>query len=655
MRAGIDVGGTFTDLALWDGAALRTAKVPTTPGDQSEGVVAALRAGEAADVELVHGTTVATNALLERTGARTALVTDAGFEDLVEIGRQDRPSLYDVDATRVDPLVEPSHRIGVPHRSFGGTASTAVDIDISDVLAALREMEPEAVAISTLFSFLDPSREQLLARAISGALPKVALSLSSSVAPEFREFERTSTTLINAYLQPIVSHYLEMLGTAVAEAGVIGAPSVMRSSGGLIGLAVAARLPASVVLSGPAGGVVAAAAVGTALGHSSLISFDMGGTSTDVCRITDGRPQVMFERAVGGRPNRMPSVAIHTVGAGGGSLAWVDRGGALRVGPRSAGAIPGPASYGRGGTEPTVTDADLIVGRLGAGTSLGDSLTLDLDLARHAIAGVGDALGLSPEDTAAGILEVVESHMERAIRVVSVEEGADPRESALVAFGGAGAMHATALARHLDMAGVIVPPHAGVFSALGLLLASPRADSVMGALLEPGDDLDGALGRVRTTAVADLHGAGYSLDAVECAVDVRYRGQSHETSVGHELGEGWAVLAERFHVAHAERNGFSRPGDPIEVVAVRAAATARPLFTVDELPLHRGGGEAQRGNRLVLLPEGPGDATVWWRPGLSVGDEVVGPAVIDEPNATTYLGSGERATVHESGALEVTW
>jgi len=653
MRAGIDVGGTFTDLALWDGTRLQTTKVPTTPGDQSEGVVAALRIGGVAEAELIHGTTVATNALIERTGARTALVTDSDFEDLIEIGRQDRPSLYDVEATRVEPLVEAGYRIGVPDRSFGDAVSG--EFDFSEAMAKLRDLAPEAVAVSTLFSFLEPSREQLLARAISKALPGTAMSLSSSVAPEFREFERTSTTVINAYLQPLVFHYLDTLGDAVAEVGVSGAPSVMRSSGGLIGLAAAARLPASIVLSGPAGGVVAAAALGMALGHSSLISFDMGGTSTDVCRIIDGRPRVMFERPVAGLPNRMPAVAIHTVGAGGGSLAWVDPGGALRVGPRSAGAIPGPAAYGRGGAEPTVTDANLVVGRLSAHTSLGGSLALDLDLAHRAVTGVGDALGLRVEDVAAGILEVVESHMERAIRVVSVEEGADPRDSALVAFGGAGGMHATALARHLDMAGVIVPPYAGVFSALGLLLAPPRADSVMGLLLEPDDDLDGAVDRVRTKAVADLRGAGVSLAAVGCSVDARYRGQSHETSVPYEPGDGWGVLADGFHEAHAERNGFSRPGDSIEGVAVRAAATGNPAFTIDQLPAHRGSGEARRADRTVLLPDGPDDATVWWRPDLVVGDRIVGPAVIEEPEATTYLGPGERAIVHESGALEVAW
>ena len=653
MRAGIDVGGTFTDLAFWDGTRLTTAKVPTTPDDQSDGVVAAVRAGGAGGSELVHGTTVATNALLERSGARTALVTDAGFEDLIEIGRQDRPSLYDVTVTRVTPLVEAEHRFGVLRRSPGEPEPD--EASLVETMMALRELAPDAVAVSGLFSFLDSSWEETVAREVMATLPLAAVSLSATVAPEFREYERTSTTVINAYLQPIVARYLERLTAAVAESGVVGAPAVMRSSGGLIGPSEAARLPASIVLSGPAGGVVAAAAFGSALGYSELVSFDMGGTSTDVCRVSDGRPQVMFERPVGGLPNRMPSVAIHTVGAGGGSVAWIDAGGALRVGPRSAGAIPGPAAYGRGGVEPTVTDANLVVGRLGVDTALGSTLSLDAELARRAVAALGDALGLSDHETANGILEVVEAHMERAIRVVSVEEGVDPRDSVLVAFGGAGGMHATALARQLEMAGVIVPPHAGVFSALGLLLAPPRSDAVSGVLLTPGGDLDSPAGRLSDTAVADLTSAGSSADSVESSVDVRYRGQSHETSVPYRAGDGWDALAARFHEAHAERNGFARPGDPIEVVAVRAAAIGRTELTTGDLPEHHASGESRRGERTVTLGEGDVEATVWWRPGLAAGDEVVGPAVIEEPEATTFLHPKERAKVHESGSLEVSW
>ena len=649
--AGVDVGGTFTDLAAWDGARLVTAKVPTTPEDQSVGVGSALAGAVRGEAGLLHGTTVATNALLERAGARTALVTDSGFEDLLEIGRQDRPSLYDVKRVRPEPLVLPELRFGLVGRDSPDEPAAIAPETLGEVAEAVASTTPDAVAVAMLYSFLEPSREEAMRGALEDALPGVPVSLSSAVVPEFREFERTSTTVINAYLIPLVARYLSRLGAVVRERGVIGSPSVMRSSGGLVALEEAARLPASIVLSGPAGGVVAASALGTALGRRSLVSFDMGGTSTDVCRITDGRPEVAFERAVDGLPNRMPAVAIHTVGAGGGSIGWVDAGGALRVGPQSAGARPGPASYGRGGTAPTVTDADLVIGRLGAD----GALALDEGAARTALDGVGASLGLDTTEVAQGIVQVVESHMERAIRVVSVEEGADPRDATLVAFGGAGAMHATALARRLDMAGVVVPAHAGVFSALGLLLAPPRADVVRGILLEPGSDLDRVMSEVAGAARRDLSAAGAEPVVVEGSVDIRYRGQAHETSVRYEAGEGWEALIARFHEAHRSRNGFAREGDPVEIVAVRAAARGTPALELESIPPPRPTGEPRRGRRVAVTADGPVDADVWWRPGLAPGDEVVGPAVVEEPEATTWIGAGERGVVDDLGALEVEW
>jgi N-methylhydantoinase A len=650
-QTGIDVGGTFTDLASWDGTALHTAKVPTTPDDQSRGVVDALGSAPTRGSSLVHGTTVATNALLERAGAVTALVTDAGFEDLIEIGRQDRPSLYDVSRTRTTPLVAATHRLGLAGRDQHDQPGHLDAAAVAEVVTRLVALQPASVAVSTLFSFLHPDRERALRDALRDALPDVTVSISSSVAPEFREFERTSTTVINAYLMPMVARYLSRLGNAVAAVGVGGVPTVMRSSGGLIGLEEAARLPASIVLSGPAGGVVAAGAYGTALGKRSVISFDMGGTSTDVCRITDGLPQVSFERSIDGLPNRMPSVAIHTVGAGGGSVGWIDAGGALRVGPHSAGADPGPASYGRGGAAPTVTDADLLIGRLGNDGPLG----LDAAAAHDVLRILGHRIGLDPLATARGIVEVVEAHMERAVRVVSVEEGADPRHSTLVAFGGAGAMHATALARRLDMAGVVVPPHAGVFSALGLLLAPPRADVVRGVLLAAGADLDAAVSGVMDAARRDLVATGSAVVDVTASADVRYRGQSHETPVGYAPGEGWDRLIERFHEAHRVRNGFARVDDPVEVVAVRAAAIGSPALSIDRLPAPTLSGVERRGERPALVEGESVSVPVWWRPALAVGAEVVGPAVIEEPEATTWLGSGERAVVDDLGAIEVEW
>src|SRR3990170_3546327 len=423
MRTAIDVGGTFTDVVTWDGTRLVTGKVTTTR-DQSEGVAPAPPLPSGAGAGLVHGTTVATNAVLQRAGATTVLVTDAGFEDLIEIGRQDRPSLYDLDATRPIPLVPRDRRVGGAGRARPRGAGDP-PADLEPLVAAVAALGPEAVAVSLLYSFEDGTRERAVAAALAGRLPNVPISISSEVVAEFREYERLSTTVLNAYLIPVVASYLERLATAVASVGVAGAPSVMRSSGGLTSLESAAALPTSIVLSGPAGGVVASTALGDALGLASVVSFDMGGTSTDVCRVERGRPVVSYERSIDGLPCLVPSVAIHTVGAGGGGGAWVDSGGALRVGPRSAGAIPGPACYGRGGVEATVTDADLVVGRIGGDTRLGGTVALDSSSARRAIEVMRRETGLTVEALALGMIEVVEAHMERAVRKVSVDDGID--------------------------------------------------------------------------------------------------------------------------------------------------------------------------------------------------------------------------------------
>ncbi len=652
MQTGVDVGGTFTDVVAWDGESLVTGKVPTTR-DQADGVLHGIASLVGSAGSLRHGTTAATNALLERRGARTALVTDRRFEDLIEIGRQDRPSLYDTSLTRAMPLADRAWRFGAVERSWSKSGLEG----LSDLAEQIAEAGAEAVAVSFLFSFADDAAEQAVAAALRSVAPGLPVSLSSLVAPEFREFERTSTTLVNAYLMPEVARYLTSLQRRAEQVGVDGSVGVMRSSGGLIPLEEAAGLPAAILLSGPAGGVVAAAELGRALGLDHLVSFDMGGTSTDVCRIDAGRPDVAYERSIDGLPCRMPSVAVHTVGAGGGSLGWVDAGGALRVGPQSAGADPGPACYGAGGEQAAVTDANLFLGRLAAGAELGGGLVLDGGAAQRALARLGSAAGLGIDSAALGIVAVVEEHMHRAIRAVSVEQGADPRRAHLVAFGGAGGLHATALARRLDMAGVVVPSHAGVFSALGLLLAPPRADASRSVLLGPEhrDRVDAAVRDVTDAARRALADAGHEAESVQTLVDVRYLGQSHETTVPYAVGDGRAALEERFHAAHERRNGFARRGDPIEIVTVRAEATGRAALRWDELPAPVPTGEASRGTRPMRTPEGVVEASVWWRPGLRPGTEVAGPAVVEEPEATTVLLPGERATVGDGGALEVEW
>lgn len=646
MALGIDVGGTFTDVVRWDGERLVTGKLSTELA-QDQGVVRAARTVEsdAGPQPLLHGTTVATNAVLERRGARTALVVDTGFADLIEIARQDRPSLYDPFADRPRPLVDRALRIELGED----------DGAIPHMVEALRSQEPEAVAVALLHAWADPTREQAAAAAIRAAFD-VPVSTSAQVVGELREFERMSTTVLNAWLSPGVRGYLDRLATATRDADLASTIEVMRSSGGLMPLADAADLPAAVLLSGPAGGVVAAAALGAGLGHDRLVSFDMGGTSTDVCWIADGRPELAYERDIDGYACRLPSVAVHTVGAGGGSVGWVDAAGALRVGPRSAAAWPGPACYGRGGTQATVTDANLVLGRLDASGSLADDIRLDASAATAALSRLGANLGLEATAAAQGMRRVVEAHMARAVRRVSVERGADPRGAWLVAFGGAGALHATALARELEMAGVIIPPLAGVFSALGLLLSPRRTDLARGTMI----DAEGAarlapmVREVTERLTEDFDAADRAAD-VACTLDVRYVGQGHETTIDHTAGEDWTGIAERFHRIHARRNGFARPDDPIEVVAVRATATTAPVVTLAELTDPVPEGEPSRGSREVVTADGPRHCEVWWRPALPVGARVDGPAVVEEPQATTFLDIGEHATVGAWGALEVGW
>ena len=633
MILGVDVGGTFTDLVRWDGERLHTAKVTTTP-DQSDGVVDGSSLLGAETAELLHGTTVATNALLERKGATTALVTDAGFADVIEIGRQDRPSLYDPFADRPEPLVPRGLRMTVPDR--GDSTATEALLERLTVAGA------EAVAVSLLYSYRDPSHERELGAALA-AHGVEAISLSSDVAPEFREYERTSTTVLNAYLVPIVSAYLDRLTAAFKTA-------VMRSSGGLIAADEAARLPASILLSGPAGGVMAATALGGALGHPRLIAFDMGGTSSDVCRVDKSRPAVAYERSVAGYPCRFPSVAVHTVGAGGGSIGWVDPGGALRVGPQSAGARPGPAAYGRGGDQPTVTDANLVLGRLAAGGRLAGDVGLDADLAEAALSRLGEKVGMGPVEVALGMVTVVEAEMERAVRAVTVAEGADPRRAVLAAYGGAGGLHGGALARRLEMERMVVPPHAGVFSALGLLLSPPRGDAARSVLLKPPESAP--LERAMDEVAEAVRRPGRT---VRTLVDARYVGQSHETTVEWSPGDGWDRLIERLHREHRTRNGFARVGDPVEVVTVRAEAVGTPAAQWEDLPDWRPEGEPARGERSVITPDGDTTASVWWRPALAAGTELSGPAVIEDTDSTTWVGPGERGRVHPGGALEVEW
>ena len=559
---GVDVGGTFTDAVLLADGKVRTAKVPTSE-HQDEAVVTAADAVGAAEVErFSHGTTIATNALLERSGARTAFVTTAGFEHLLHLGRQTRAHLYRPCERNPEPLVPLERCHGVRERI--GPEGVLEPVDLS----SLPEIDAEAVAVCTLFAFRDSTHERAIVEELRARLPGAHVVASHEVAPEFREYERAATTVTDAYLGPGTARYLRALLGACARAG-LPEPRVMRSSGGVATVEEAAAHPAWILVSGPAAGVVGAQTIAARAGRTNLISLDMGGTSTDVCLISDGVAERSPERVVAGFPVRLPSVDVHTVGAGGGSIAWRDSGGALRVGPQSAGALPGPACYGRGGTRPTVSDANLLLGRLPS--RLAGGLQLDVAAAERALR------GLEPE----AVIDVVNAEMLRALRLVSVERGHDPRDFALVAFGGAGPLHACELAEALEIDTVLVPAAAGVLSALGLVASDERRD------------------RVRSYVVP-LREAG-ELPA-QGEADLRYRGQSFELTVA--LG---GDLAERFHRAHDERYGFADRGRELELVAVRTA-------------------DVRPGPRIDLPAGEPLDVT--------------GPALVELEGATCWLPRG---------------
>jgi N-methylhydantoinase A len=645
-RLGVDVGGTFTDLVALDAGELRTAKVPSTPRDQSEGVMVAVETAAVADAAaFAHGMTVATNALLERAGARTALVTNSGFRDVLEIGRQDRADLYDLTRARPAPLVERELRFTIDGRMGPEGELEPLDEDgLPALVEAVRAADAEAVAVCLLFSFLHPEHERRVGAALREALGDVPVSLSSEVLPELREYERYSTTTADAYLAPRLGAYLERLAGRVAEAG-LPAPLVMQSSGGVIELEAAARAAASCVLSGPAGGVVGAAYVAAASGYEDVLSFDMGGTSTDVAPIAGGRAQTTTESVVAGVPIRLPMVDVHTVSAGGGSIARADSGGALRVGPRSAGAEPGPAAYGQGGEEPTVTDANLYLGYLADGAELGGKVTLRRELAEAALARVGEQLGLDALETARGVVRVANAEMVRALRVISVERGLDPREFALVAFGGAGGMHACALADELGMRTVLVPRAGGVLSALGLAISDLRRDYAS-PLLRPLAEVDAAevedgFEELERQAAEDLDGP-----RLERQADLRYRRQSFELTVGAADLDG---LAERFHAAHELRYGYRMEDEPPELVNLRVVATVeveKPRLRAQEPQ-----GEADVGTRRAHLDGGWAEVPVLRRAGMGVGYEVRGPAIVEFAEATCVVHPDWAGSIDEAGTL----
>jgi N-methylhydantoinase A len=644
-RLGVDVGGTFTDVVVLSGGRLITAKVPSTPSDQSEGVLAGVEAADFDAASLgafAHGMTVATNALLERRGARLALVTTEGFRDVIEIGRQNRPSLYDLTRDRPPALVPRELRFTVRERMGPEGEIAPLDEDsLARVVRSVRDADVEAVAVCLLFAFLDPEHERRVGEALRAELDGVHVSLSSEVLPEFREFERFATTAADAYLAPRLSTYLARLADRSRDAA-LPAPLVMQSSGGVVDLESAARQAAACVLSGPAGGVVGAAYAAAASGYGDVLTFDMGGTSTDVAPVIGGAAQTTTDSVVAGVPLKLPMVDVHTVSAGGGSIAWADAGGALRVGPQSAGAAPGPAAYGAGGEEPTVTDANLFLGYLEDGATLGGEVVLCGEPAERALERLGAQLGLDALQTALGIVRVANAEMTRALRVISVERGLDPREFALVAFGGAGGMHACALADELGMRTLVVPKAAGVLSALGLAISDVRRDYVEALLgaLDPAR-LEGAFAELEARAREDLEDPQLAR-----AADLRYHGQSFELTVD---ADELQSLAARFHAAHERRYGYRMEEEPVELVNVRVTATlAVEKPALKEAPTEDDG----RGGRRRASFEGDWtEVDVFDRGRMGAGAEVVGPAIVEFAEATCVVERGWAGRVDEAGSL----
>ncbi|MGM0389289.1 MAG: hydantoinase/oxoprolinase family protein [Natrinema limicola] len=658
-RIGVDVGGTFTDVALSVDDRLVTAKVPSTEPQHVgvlEGIEKACDDASIAPSEIdgfAHAMTVSVNALLERGGAKTALVTTEGFRDVLEIGRQDRPDLYDLEAEKPEPLVPRERRFEVDERTTKDGVEQPVDAaDVRDLAATLRERDVEAVAVSLLHAYADPENERVVAETLREELD-VPVSASHEVLAEFREFERTSTTAVDAYVRPAIDTYVGQLVDEASEAG-IPAPRIMQANGGIADPETVREHAVTTTLSGPAAGVVGAAATVDDDDVEGLVTFDMGGTSSDVSLVRNGQAERTTDAEIDGLPIRTPMVDVNTVGAGGGSIAWVDAGGALRVGPESSGSQPGPACYGRGGTEPTVTDANVVLGYIGPETALGGEMTLDVEAARDALGRLADEAGLEgPLEAAQGVYRVANATMTRTIRSVTVERGHDPREFALVAFGGAGPMHAAALADSLSVDRVVVPRPGGVLSAFGLLAADESYDAVRTV----GVDLDGAdratLEGVYDEVVADVLADASDRDAarVERAADCRYAGQSFELTVPVDEEFDAAAVADRFHEAHERTYGYAMD-ESIEVVNLRATAT---IPGTEPGISHAGTGDAVVGTREAHFPEvGARETTVYDWDRLETGASVAGPAVLEQAESTTVVPPAWTGEILADGTLVMT-
>ena len=671
VRVGVDIGGTFTDIVAVRDGDVDVLKLPSTPDAPGQGVLDGL-AEAAATVDLdpgsvaffSHGTTVATNALLERDWADTALVTTEGFRDVLEIGRQTRPDLYDFRTEKPRPVVGRDRRYEVPGRldERGAEVEPLDEAAVRRVARDLAAEGVESVAVSLLFAFENDAHEQRVADLLRAEAPDLSVSLSSDVLPEIREYERTLATAVNAALEPVMDEYVGELERGIADAGVGADLKIMQSNGGIITASAARDRPVDTLLSGPAAGVQGAAHVAGRAGLDDIVTMDMGGTSCDVSLVRGGEPVISTERSVGDYPVSVPTVDVHTIGAGGGSIAWADEGDVLRVGPRSAGADPGPICYGRGGTEPTVTDAHLLLGRIDPGLFF-DEGAADLSAVREGVRrAVADPLGVTVAEAAQGILDVANANMERALRVVSVERGHDPREFGLVAYGGAGPLHACRLAAELDVPRVLIPSAAGVLSALGLLISDIVYDYSTSmvrpwAAVDP-STLTDAFERFEQRGRERLAAEDRSPDAVtvDRALDLRYAGQSFDLRVAVPDGDldetALSRVAERFHERHEGRYGYASPDEPLELVTVRLQA--RGVVDPPALDPPADGGAATPAEERTAAFDGTDHTTpVYRRADLTPGTTFDGPALVEGTESTTVVLPGQGAAVDDLGNLVV--
>jgi len=653
-RIGVDVGGTFTDVTLSLDGDLVTAKVPSTE-DQSEGVIAGIeKACAEAGInpetvsEFSHAMTVSVNALLEEDGAKTALVTTEGFRDVLEIGRQDRPSLYDLSAEKPTPLVPRRRRFELSERSTTDGIEQPVDeAEVRAIAEQLRQMDVESVAVSLLHAYAHPENEQHVADILRDELD-VPVSASHEVLAEFREYERTSTTVVDAYVRPAIDNYVSHLTDRARELGV-PQPRIMQANGGITDANTVRRNAVTTVLSGPAAGVVGAGSM-AADEHDGLVTFDMGGTSSDVSLVRDGEAERTTAGVINERPIKTPMVDVETVGAGGGSIAWVDAGGALRIGPRSAGANPGPACYGKGGTAPTVTDANLVLGYIGESTSLGGELSLDADAAYDALAGLAEDAGLDgPLEAARGVYRVANANMTRAIRSVTVERGYDPRTFGLAAFGGAGPMHAAAIADSLDIDRVVIPRASGVLSAYGLLAADEKRDAVRTYQRSldgvDADDVDAVYEDMADELLAEV--SDREAATVRYAADLRYAGQSFELTVDIDRPFDTAEARERFATAHKSAYGY-RAEESIELVNCRVTTTVdRTAPSVE----YAADGDPYKGSREAVFADDVRETPVYERAQLPPQDEIDGPAIIEGDESTIVIPPAWNVRVRNDGTL----